>query len=223
MGEGIQMALDGWKAFCSKANSGVDCNFDDVTIILLTDGLQNTGQLVTPIPNTQNLALDPACGGGGLSPLYECGYPMETEALGTNADHNLVDTIAQQTAGITHQPLTDFALATAFGDDLVALLKGNTMSLLDRVEASFDPSVTNPLRQVLLDGSVRRGIFLLGWEGNQNRGALDLQIIPPGAVPAAARPTAQRLRRSVGRTVPSGQLSQLTCLPPDRLGIGASG
>jgi hypothetical protein len=183
MGDGVQLAIDGWNALCKNPNSGVDCNFDDVTFVLLTDGLQNTGQPVTPIPNTLNLALNPACGNGGLSPLYECGIPMETEALGTNADHNLVDTIAQQTAGITHQPLTDFTLATAFGDDLVNLLKGNTMSLLDRIEASFNPSVTTPLRQVLLDGSVKRGIFLLGWEGDRNQNALDLQIIPPGGCP----------------------------------------
>ncbi len=199
MGPGLETAITGW-----MKNSGADPNFDDATFVLLTDGLQNTGDLVTACPSSGYESLPNACGpsvtcdtGNPSDPnseLFQCGIPTETLALSAAADHVLVDSISQQTAGVSELALTDYDLAFGFGDTLAALLAGNSESVLFHAVDTFTSSGGGgQLRPTLLDGSVKRAIFVLGWQGG-NQSALDLKIFPPGCTPPGCNPVAPVLR-----------------------------
>ncbi len=194
MGEGIQVAMDGWKQFANP-------DFDDAAIVLMTDGLQNTGpQVSTCSSSTQNLALAPGCGtsttcANGMQELFLCTVPMDTLALSAAADHVLVDTISQQTAGISTLALTSDDMSNAFGNNFIDLLAGNSASILFRAQGTFiSTGGGGQLRQTLVDGSVERAIFVLGWGGANSPNSLDLQIFPPGCTPPGCQPISPALR-----------------------------
>jgi hypothetical protein len=199
MGPGLEVAITGW-----MKNSGADPNFDDATFVLLTDGLQNTGDLVTACPSSGYESLPNVCGpsvtcdtGNPSDPnseLFQCGIPTETLALSLAADHVLVDNISQQTAGVSEKAVTDYDLAFGFGDTLAALLAGNSESVLFHAVDTFTSSGGGgQLRPTLLDGSVERAMFVLGWQGG-GQSALDLQIFPPGCTPPGCKPVPPVLR-----------------------------
>jgi hypothetical protein len=204
MGPGIQVAIDGW---FNHANANTD--FDDAAIVLMTDGLQN----IPPPPvkkcaGTQNEALlnlgcgaasptctDPDDAGTHLSELFQCGIPMETLSLGPTADSTLMDTIAQQTAGKSVTAVTTFGMETGLADSLVEILKGGTESLLFRAEDTLISGGGGAqLRSTLLDGSVERAIFVLGWQGIRTDGILDLEIYAPGCTPTTCKPVPPVIR-----------------------------
>src|SRR5262249_2777964 len=149
IGSGLQIAIDGW-----KMNPNTNKDFDDATLVLLTDGIQNTGPQISKIGGSQNLGLDPACGAGGeLDSPFQCGIPIESLAIGVAAEHALIDGISQQNAGISKQPLTDFNLADNMADSLVDALKGTTESLLYRTQDTLTATGGSQLRPIFLDGS----------------------------------------------------------------------
>jgi hypothetical protein len=145
---------------------------NDATVILMTDGLQNV-----PLPTIDKNALTSfmeIAGLGGITgcnadnSLAGCGVPVQTIAMGvpvTNSDEDeLLSDVSKQTAGTTRIAITPGDMSTAFEDALYASLKGNTISLLARRHEILQAGPSTPL-PFLLDGSVRRATFVLGWHG----------------------------------------------------------
>jgi hypothetical protein len=172
------------EALCD-AQDGPNKSTNDVELILMTDGLQNVNPLLQVDAVTDVVSLDfssaPAsCKGTGVTNLYSRHATIQTVALGTpsTVDSQLLNYISTQTAGYTNMAWVPADIATGFTDTLMDALKGNTLDLNVRTEgtlpAQSQASAATPL---LLDGSVKRTSFVLGWQ-NQPSG-LDLQITAP--------------------------------------------
>ena len=161
---------------------------NDVTVILMTDGLQNV-----PLPriDPDNVAMTSdltiaglgaiaGCGPGDR--IANCGVPVQTIAMGVpvmNSDEDLLlSNISKQTAGTTKIAITPGDMSDAFRDALYESLKGNTLSLLARKHETLEagPGAFLPF---ILDGSVRRATFVLGWNGTGGGHNLDLEIVKP--------------------------------------------
>jgi len=180
MGLGLKTALADWQA--DKQN--------DPTAVLMTDGIQNTGpSCIDPQGQSGCFVSD---GGnnwkfdGDADPMFRLGIPVSTIAMGTpdQVPFAILDGVALETTGIHLQTATSATAGTTFGDTLVNILKGSTMSLAFRTSGTITSSTAaTPVSQVLLDGSVKRAILVLQWQGGRNVNALDLRISPPGTCP----------------------------------------
>ncbi len=173
------------EAICDAQN-GTNRSTNDVQLILMTDGLQNVSPMLQVDPTSHVVSLDfssspiTACRTTGAVPLYSKHITTQTVALGTpsTVDSQLLNYISLQTAANTNMAWTPADIATGFTDTLMDALKGNTLDLNLRAEATLDPTAkTSGPMPLLLDGSVLRTTFVLGWQ-NQ-REALDLQITSP--------------------------------------------
>jgi hypothetical protein len=171
LGKGLQKGINGWVADPKN----------DSSIVLMTDGIQNINPEIKN--DAGKIKLDPGKGTSGSVVLSSYGIPIQTIAFGIGSvEEELLNKIAEQTAGIAKIALTSDDLIGSFLQTLVASLKGNTLSLLSRGGASLSAnSAVSPPTQVELDASVRRAVVVLGWEGGSNANALDVQIRPPGA------------------------------------------
>lgn len=184
MGLGLKTALTDWES--DRQN--------DATAVLMTDGMQNTPpSCIVPDGQTGCFVSD---GGvnwkfdGDPAPIYKLGIPIDTVAMGTpdQVPFDILDGLALETTGIHVQTATSATAGTAFRDLLVATLKGNTMSVLSQTTGTISSSAaSSPTSQFLVDGSVKRAILVVDWQGERNSDALDLKIIPPGGCsPATA-------------------------------------
>jgi hypothetical protein len=186
MGDGVSKGVD----LLQDNDVGNDRN-----IVLLTNGMQNVGNLI--IPDAVNPSLHdffwlnktPAA---GYQPLASMCVPMDAIGVGGapgDIPIDLLTAISTETGAEAQLPVNSIAMANAFGNSLVNILKGNTMSVLKREEGTLNSGSSQaPPALFNLDSSVRQGIVVLGWSGAGNDNALKLDVFPPsGPTPVFAQ------------------------------------
>ncbi len=214
LGSGTKIAggvIEGYSHWC---DDGLVKN--DATFLVFTDGVESTTSppvftltnprafkerkiwgFIDPAWNDPNEAKSCTAESTTIpseyTPAYSLGVPMLTIGLGpyTTAGGELLDDLGSQTAGKSTIAADGPALDAAFVDDLVELLKGSTLTLQKRTQASISASETmsSPVT-TYFDGTVLRAVFVVGWEGEQNANAIQLEIRQPNG--AIATPVAQQ-------------------------------
>jgi hypothetical protein len=170
LGDGIRMAIDNWNA--DKKN--------DLSIVLMTNGMQNAGHQVVPDTIHPDLLALYDTEDGVNVPLRDKCILIQTIGVGAPGDvpSDLLNKIAEQTGGIsdlTAVSTMDFSFQSA----LVESLKGNTMDLVSRVRSTLNRNVMDRTHEVTFNPSVKRAIFVLGWRSWAD--ALELEVSkPPG-------------------------------------------
>ena len=183
IGDGINDAMEQWKAD----------PLNDLTLIVVTDGMQNTAPLVAPEPSGF-LGLPPVS--GLPNELRKRLIPIRTIGFGTPAavDDALLKNIALETAGVSYIAVSGTTMFDTFANTLVSILKGNTASLAMRRQGTMTGAGPGAPEPVVVDPSAQRVVFLLQW-APPRRQALDLEVFPPGAsvpaTPTSARKTPQ--------------------------------
>lgn len=183
IGAGINEGMSQWKADPKN----------DLNVVLITDGMQNTAPLITPT-GTGFLGLTPVA--GLPQELRKRFIPIQTIGFGTPAqvDETLMRNISFETSGLSYQAINASTMFDVFGMTLVAILKGNTASMATRrldTLTGEGPSVAVP---VTVDRSPQRVLFTVQWPPPA-RQMLDLDVFPPGAsvpaTPTSSKKTAQ--------------------------------
>lgn len=172
IGGGINDGMAKWKADPQN----------DLSVIMVTDGKQNTSPLIAPAPSGF-LGLTPVA--GLPQELRKRFIPIHTVAFGTPAgvDLDLLTNVSLETSGASFMTVNDFTMFDSFAWLLIALLKGNTAGLEMQQHGTMIGSGPGPLSPVLVDPSAQRAVFLLQW-GPERRYALDLDVYRPGVDPA---------------------------------------
>lgn len=172
LGDGINDAMQQWSA--DKKN--------DLFVLAVTDGMQN---MAPRIDDTGTwLKLLP------VSSLHEelrkRFIPIQSVGFGVPADvdKDLLDRIGEETSGAAHVAIDATTMYEDLGQDLVSILKGNTVSLALQRSATMAGAGPSAPIPVLVDRSARRVLFSLQWEPPFVN-ALDLQITPPPPVTGA--------------------------------------
>jgi hypothetical protein len=178
IGGGISRANACWRFTDCLAAAAPDPQ--DAIVVVFTDGEQN----VAPCILSQGEVDNPGCNTTRIPPLQLGGVtlaslnlPMLTIGLGNvGASAELLDQIAHETAGHNTIAATGLALDVAFADTLVKALKGNTLSLMGRISQAMPASGNGATLTTLVDNSVRRITWVLGWEGMRSPRAIDIVI-----------------------------------------------
>lgn len=185
---------------------------NDGVLVMFTDGEQNTA----PCVSREGATIGSLCNitGGVGAALTLNGVkltdsdpvvPMLTIGLGASSGPfaELLDQIAQQTAGRARITTGGAALDLAFVDQLVQALKGNTMALLKReqntIAAAADGSA--PMT-VLVDGGVQRLVVAAGWQVGRTA-QIELRR-PDGTVVTAPIARSGSGSQVVGIDIPAG-------------------
>jgi opacity protein-like surface antigen len=178
MGQGLKEGID---KYLNDPLTLTDAK-NDATIILMTDALQNVNPLITESSTTGVMELAPLLGPCLKAEISSCHIPIQTFGFTTpgSAVDTLLNNISTQTSGHSIIEWDGMLAPAAFANMLIQSLKGNTLSLLSRTRSTL-PAGTNASApvQVLLDGSVRRATFVLGWVGGSASQRLDLEITGP--------------------------------------------
>ena len=164
----------------------------DLSVMLVTDGMQNTAPLIEPAPSGF-LGLLPVS--GFPQELRKRAVPIQTIGFGQPAavDETLLKNISLETAGVSYEPISAVTMFDALGMTLVALLKGNTASMAfvhHDTMTGGGPSAPQP---VIVDTSAQRMVVTVQW-APPLREALDLAVFRPdgsAAAPDSSRKTAQ--------------------------------
>jgi hypothetical protein len=173
IGGGINEAMKQWKADPKN----------DLSLILVTDGMQNTAPLIQPT----------ASGFLGLAPvsglpqeLRQRFIPIQTIGFGTPAaiDEQLLKSISLETNGQSYLDVNATTLFNSFASTLVAILKGNSASIATRQEATINANLPVAGPAVVVDRSAARAVFSLQWAPPLTN-ALQLEVFRPGAAQAA--------------------------------------
>lgn len=181
MGDGFSQAVDMWE----------DNPMNDASIVILTNGMQNEGNQIKPD------AVDPALWAYnhlnapvGYTSIAGACIPVQTIGVGAPADiqANLLNQVSEQSGGESNIVVNATGMANSFGNHLVSILKGNTMSIAKREDGTLGSgsSSVSPSTVFRLDTTVRQAIILLGWTGAGNQNALKLELIRPGGGAAVA-------------------------------------
>ncbi|HEV8433866.1 MAG TPA: vWA domain-containing protein [Thermoanaerobaculia bacterium] len=183
IGAGINSAMQQWK----------NDPKNDLNLIVITDGMQNTAPLISPT-GTGFLGLIPVAGLD--QELRKRFVPIQTIAFGQPAqiDEDLLRNISLETAGNSYISVNATTLFTTFGQTLVALLKGNTVSLATNREKTYSGQGPTPPVPVVLDHSAQRVVYSVQWAPPLVN-ALDLDVFAPGsstpATPTSTKKTPQ--------------------------------
>ncbi|HEX2076800.1 MAG TPA: hypothetical protein VHG08_03800 [Longimicrobium sp.] len=153
---------------------------NDPVFVVFTDGEQNEPPLIQPDPMT-TAPLKFSSGSLINTRLMDLTTPVLTIGLGATAGPfaELLNQVAHETAGQSRITTGGLTLDTNFADQLVAALKGNTLSLMARRMEALPLTGAGTELRPLIDGSVTRAVFVLGWEGGRNARALGLRIRDP--------------------------------------------
>jgi hypothetical protein len=181
IGAGINSGMAQWKADPAH----------DATVIVVTDGMQNTAPLIAPAPSGF-LGLLPVA--GLPQELRKRFIPIQTIGFGIPAtvDEALLRDIALQTAGRSYISVNSTTMFDSFALTLVAILKGNTASLATRLASTLTGAGPTAARPVLVDRSARRVLFSLQWTPPL-RDMLALEVFRPGSAKPAAPTRAENL------------------------------
>jgi hypothetical protein len=183
IGGGVNEAMSDWK----------NDPKNDLDLIVVTDGMQNTAPLIQPT-GTGFLGLAPVA--GFPQELRKRFVPLHTVAFGTPAqvDDQLLKSMSLETSGASYQDVNATDMFDTFGMTLVAILKGNTISVITRRRDTLTGAGPSTPSTVLVDRSAQRVEFSVEWPP-PTRLALDLDVFPPGAVtpavPTSSKHTAQ--------------------------------
>ncbi|HEV2720082.1 MAG TPA: vWA domain-containing protein [Thermoanaerobaculia bacterium] len=179
IGAGINEGMSQWKADPKS----------DLSLVVVTDGMQNTAPLITPT-GSGFLGLTPVAGLD--QELRKRFIPIQTIAFGTPAqvDQTLLTNIAFETSGVSYVAVNSTTMFDVFGMTLVALLKGNTASIATRQADTITGTGPTAPHPVLVDSSAQRVVFSLQW-APPLRNVLDLEVFKPGSIVVAA-PTASK-------------------------------
>jgi von Willebrand factor type A domain len=169
IGAGINAAMQQWKSDPAH----------DVTLVLVTDGMQNTAPLISTSASGI-VSLTPVA--GLPDELRKRFIPIETIGFGSPAqiDEDLMKHIALQTAGQSYMPISATTMFDTFAMTLVAILKGNTASIGSRRAARLSGAAPAPGLNVVVDKTPRRVVFSLQW-APPGAGLLDMDVFRPGA------------------------------------------
>jgi von Willebrand factor type A domain len=158
---------------------------NDATIMLFSDGEQNTPPMLSGAnPVKFNCATPCDVGGSNLhdTRLMDRATAILTVGLGPTGSSffGLLDDVSRETAGRTALVFDPTAMDSAFVDNLVAALKGNTLSLSARVLGTMAPAdATSAPLTANIDGSVKRVAFVMSWAGG-NGDSAELAVVGPG-------------------------------------------
>jgi hypothetical protein len=196
IGGGINDAMAKWKADPQS----------DLSLIVVTDGKQNTAPLIAAAPSGFQ-GLDPVA--GLPQELRKRFIPIQTIGFGTPAgvDLDLLTKVSFETSGVSFISVNATTMFDAFSWMLIALLKGNTASLAMRHHDTMTGKGPAPLQPLLVDGSAQRVVFSVQWAPPEQR-ALDLEVFRPGMDPngpPAVPKSGEKLPQATLQTFDLGQ------------------
>lgn len=176
---------------------------NDLSLIVVTDGMQNTAPLVQPAPSGL-LALPVV--GTLPAELSKRLIPIRTIGFGVPAavDDTLLKNIALETAGVSYIAVSGSTMFDTFALTLVSILKGNTASLAVRHRDTMTGTGPSAARDVIVDPSVQRAVFLLQWNPPLD-GVLDLEVFRPGTTIAAMPTSSSKTPQASIQTFDMGQ------------------
>jgi hypothetical protein len=182
VGGGINEAMKQWKL--DPAN--------DLDIILVTDGIQNTAPLITVQPSGF-LGLTPVS--GFPLELRQRFIPIHTIGFGTPAavDATLLTNISFETSGASFISTNATTMFDSLGMTLVSILKGNTLSMAMVHHDTMTGTGPSSVQPTIVDKSAQRVVFTVQW-APPVRDALDLEVFRPNgtaAVPTSGQKTPQ--------------------------------
>ncbi|MCP3137353.1 vWA domain-containing protein [Pyxidicoccus xibeiensis] len=192
MGQGL---LDGYAHRLPRQLS-------NTTVVLMTDGMQNINPRVAIDTDggISNGMLVIERDGGTTFMAGEC-TPVLAVSVGT-VTSPFVETmqrISAETAG-AHVLSVDGGIPDAFADQLVAALKGNTLSTLKKTSGTMGVEQTTVTEEVFLDGTVEFALVTLGWLGAPAlRSPPQLRIISPDGTVVTPTYRADGLAHTVQR------------------------
>jgi hypothetical protein len=180
IGGGINAAMQQWK----------NDPKNDLSLIVFTDGMQNTAPLIQTT-GTGFLGLTPVA--GLPQELRKRFIPIQTIAFGIPAavDDDLLRNIALETAGVSYISTNSSTVFSVFGATLVALLKGNTVSLALNQQETYSGQVPTASVPVIVDRSPNRVVFSVQW-APPGRNSLDLEVFSPNGGASPATPTSSK-------------------------------
>jgi len=172
IGAGINEGMSKWKADSKN----------DLSMVVITDGKQNTAPLISPT-GSGFLGLTPVAGLN--QELRKRFIPIQTIGFGNPAqvDEDLLRNIAVETNGQSYLHIDCTTVFDTFANTLIAILKGNTVSLGKRVHDTMNGPGPSTTYNVVVDRSPERVVFSLQW-APPLRNVLDLDAFRPGAVTA---------------------------------------
>jgi len=184
IGAGVNEGMSQWKSDPKN----------DLSLVVVTDGMQNTAPLITPA-GSGFLGLTPVA--GLPQELRKRFIPIQTIGFGTPAqvDEDLLRNMSLETAGVSYISINSTTMFDVFGMTLVALLKGNTASIGTRTIDTMTGKGPTAPQGVLVDRSVERVVFSLQW-APPLRNALDLEVFKPGTTTVAA-PTSSKKHQQI--------------------------
>lgn len=188
LGPAINSALQQWLADPDN----------DLTIVAVTDGIQNVVPLIETDANGWLTLAPPDA--SIPARLAERFVPIQSVGFGTPAavDEALLKAMSEQTAGVSYTAVDADSIFESFAFTLVALLKGNTAS----IAASHRGSGAGE-HEVIVDGSAQRVVFSLQW-APPDTDAVTLEVFRPGSnVPATAASTTRTAHSIVQSFVPA--------------------
>ena len=184
IGGGINEAMSKWKADPKN----------DLSLVVITDGKQNTAPLITPTP-ASFLGLTPVA--GLPQELRKRFIPIQTIGFGAPAqvDEDLLRNIAVETSGVSYLHIDGTTVFDTFANTLIAILKGNTASLGKRVHDTMTGVGPSTTYNVVVDHSPQRVVFSLQWAPPLRR-VLDLDAFRPGQSAVASPDQTKKLAQA---------------------------
>jgi hypothetical protein len=197
IGAGINAGMQQWAADPAH----------DATVVLVTDGQQNTVPLVTAGAGGV-LTLPPV--GGLPAELRKRFIPIQTIGFGTPAsvDDALLRSISLQTAGRSYIGVNAATIFDTFANTLVSILKGNTASISRRINGTLTGSGPAAPHEVLVDRSARRVVFSLQWAPPLSD-VLALEVFRPGSTTVATATRTENLPQAALQTFDLGGKSDV--------------
>jgi hypothetical protein len=167
VGAGINSGMSQWAADPDS----------DLSMLVVTDGKQNTAPLIAPA-GSGFLALTPVA--GLASELRQRFIPIQSIGFGTPGavDGELLTKLALETSGVSYIGVNAATMFDNLAFTLISILKGNTAALAFRhhdVMTGSGPSAAQP---VIVDASARRAVFSVQWAPPRVN-ALDLEVLGP--------------------------------------------
>lgn len=185
IGAGINTAMQQWKNDPAH----------DATVIVVTDGMQNTAPLIAATPSGF-LGLAPVA--GLPQELRKRFIPIQMIGFGTPAtvDEDLLRNISVETAGRSYMAINAATMYDTFAMTLVAILKGNTASIATRRSSALTAAAPASTKSVQVDKSARRVVVSLQWTPPLVN-ALDLEVVRPDGTAVAVPTHAQTLPQAI--------------------------
>jgi len=182
IGGGINEAMKQWKLDPAH----------DLSLIVVTDGMQNTAPLITPAASGF-LGLTPVS--GFPQELRKRFVPIQTIGFGTPAavDQTLLTNISFETSGASFISTNATTMFDTLGWTLISILKGNTASMGLLHHDTMTGKGPSAPQQLIIDRSAQRVVFAVQW-APPTREALDLEVFRPNgtaAVPDSSKRTPQ--------------------------------